>query len=280
MPQEAWRIALLLAAGAASGVIGALLGLGGGIFLVPALVLGFGVPMHQAVAASLVAVIATSSAAGARNAEAGVANVRLGMTLETATVLGALAGALLAHRVSNRVLLGLFASLQLAVSVMLWRRRSAGTTAGANAFAPAVGGLLDGSYYDPAQGRTIHYSVRNMPTALSTSLGAGLLSALLGVGGGILKVPVLHLFCGVPMKAATATSNFMIGVTAAASAVVYLREGYVPALISATVALGVVAGTQGGLALSRRMSESGVRRVFAAVTLVMACAMLRRVIAG
>ena len=278
MPQEPWRIVLLLAAGAASGMIGALLGLGGGIFLVPALVLGFGVPMHQAVAASLVAVIATSSAAGARNAEAGVANVRLGMTLETATVLGALAGALLAHRLPDRVLLGLFALVQFAVSVVLWRRRS--TSAGANAFAPALGGLLDGSYYDPAQGRTIHYSVRNMPTAMSTSLGAGLLSALLGVGGGILKVPVLHLFCGVPMKAATATSNFMIGVTAAASAVVYLREGYVPALISATVALGVVAGSQGGLALSRRMSESGVRRVFAAVTLVMACAMLRRVLAG
>ena len=278
MPQEPWRIVLLLAAGAASGMIGALLGLGGGIFLVPALVLGFGVPMHQAVAASLVAVIATSSAAGARNAEAGVANVRLGMTLETATVLGALAGALLAHRLPDRVWLGLFALVQFVVSVVLWRGR--GTSAGANAFAPALGGLLDGSYYDPAQGRTIHYSVRNMPTAMSTSLGAGLLSALLGVGGGILKVPVLHLFCGVPMKAATATSNFMIGVTAAASAVVYLREGYVPALISATVALGVVAGSQGGLALSRRMSESGVRRVFAAVTLVMACAMLRRVLAG
>jgi len=276
MLPEFWNILGLLAAGAVSGVIGALLGLGGGIFLVPALVLAFGVPMHQAVAASLVAVIATSSAAGARNAEAGVANVRLGMTLETATVLGALAGALLAHRVPDRVLLGLFALVQFAVSAMLWRRRAAD----ADEFAPAQGGLLDGRYFDPAKGRTIHYSVRNLPTAVSTSLGAGLMSALLGVGGGILKVPVLHLFCGVPMKAATATSNFMIGVTAAASAVVYLRDGYVPALISATVALGVVAGSQGGLALSRRMSESGVRRVFAAVTLVMACAMLRRVLAG
>jgi len=285
----------LLAAGAASGLIGSLLGLGGGIFLIPALVLAFGVPMHSAVACGLVAVIATSSAGGSRNARFGFANVRLGMTLETTTVLGALAGALLAHRLPERALIGLFTLLQFAVSVVLWRRRypdavpfppadggAHGRAArqGSALASPEERGLLDGEYYDPAARQTVRYSVRNLPAALAASLGAGLMSALLGVGGGIVKVPALHLFCAVPMKAAAATSNLMIGVTAAASAAVYLGAGRVPALISATVALGVLAGSQGGLWLSRRMSDAGVRRVFATVTLIIALLMLRRFLAG
>jgi len=271
----ALRLAGLLAAGAASGVIGSLLGLGGGIFLIPALVLVFGVPMHQAVAASLVAIIATSCAGASRNAQAGLANVRLGTALETTTVLGALAGALLAHRLPERALLGLFAALLFAVCAVLWRR---GSRAGEPAPAP-VGGLLDGEYEDPASGRAVRYSVRHLPGALAASLGAGFMSALLGVGGGIVKVPAMHLFCGVPMKAAAATSNFMIGVTASASAVVYLCAGHVPALIAATVALGVLAGSQGGLWLSRRLSDAQVRRVFAAATFCIAWLFVRRVLA-
>jgi len=276
MAEAILRTVGLLAAGAASGLVGALLGLGGGIFLIPALVLGFGVPMHSAVAAGLVAVIATSSAGGARNAEQGFANVRLGMALETTTVLGALAGALLAHRLPERALLGLFTALQFAVSCVLWKRRQRH----ADAPVRAEGGLLDGEYHDPASRQTVRYAVLRLPAALAASLGAGVMSALLGVGGGIIKVPALHLFCGVPMKAAAATSNLMIGVTAAASAVVYLGQGRVPALLAAAVSLGVLAGSQGGIWLSRRMSEAGVRRVFAAVTFSIALAMLRRALAG
>jgi len=272
MIATSFRIIGLLVAGAASGLIGALLGLGGGIFLIPALVLGFGVPMHSAVAAGLVAIIATSSTGGARNAQLGLANVRLGMVLETTTVLGALAGGLLAQSLSARRLGLLFATLQLAVSVTLWLRRR-----GCEAHEyRASGGLLDGAYHDRAARRDVSYSVRRLPAALAASLGAGVLSSLLGVGGGVVKVPALHLFCGVPMKAATATSNLMIGVTAAASAVIYLTAGAVPAVVAATVCLGVLAGSQVGLWFSHRLSERMTARMFAIVTFAISCLMFRR----
>jgi len=273
---EFFRIVGLLIAGAASGLIGSLLGLGGGIFLIPALVLIFKVPMHSAVAAGLVAVIATSSAGGSRNAQKGLANVRLGMTLEVATVLGALAGGLLAPSLPARLLGLLFSTLLLVVSVVLWLRRRS-RDAGEYS---ARGGLLDGRYYEPAARREVRYSIKRLPAALAASMAAGMLSALLGVGGGIVKVPVLHLFCGVPMRAATATSNLMIGVTAAASAMLYLTGGFVPALVCATVSLGVLAGSRAGLWLARRLSEGMIRRIFSAVTLIIAVLMLRRFLAG
>ncbi|MDD5656511.1 MAG: sulfite exporter TauE/SafE family protein [Elusimicrobia bacterium] len=270
------RLAGLLATGAAAGLVGNLLGLGGGIFIVPALVLVFNVPAHAAVATGLVAVIATSSAGGGRNAATGLANVRLGMILEPATVLGAICGALLAHQLSETVLLGLFAGLLLAVGAGLWRRPR-----GNCAEPPAGGGgLLDGEYHDGAAGGIVRYSVRRVPAALGASFGAGLMSALLGVGGGIVKVPALHMFCGVPMKAAVATSNFMIGVTAAASAAVYFQAGYVPALAAAAMSLGVLAGSPAGVWLVRRLREAALRRVFAVVTVVIAAALLRRLLAG
>lgn len=271
----------LLATGALSGVIGALLGLGGGIFLIPALVLVFAVPMHSAVAAGLVAVIATSSAAGSRNAGKGLANVRLGMTLETATVAGALAGSLLAPLLPARMLCGLFALLLVAVSVTLWRRRGASVLQEAlTSAAPSGAGLLDGEYQDLLTSRTVRYPVRRLPLAMAASLGAGVMSALLGVGGGIIKVPALNIFCGVPMKAAAATSNLMIGVTAAASATLYLSRGYVPVQAAATVALGVLAGSHLGLWLSHRLSDRVVTRIFAVVTAVIAGLMARRFLVG
>ncbi|MBI5240036.1 MAG: sulfite exporter TauE/SafE family protein [Elusimicrobia bacterium] len=276
MAETILRTAGLLAAGAASGLVGALLGLGGGIFLIPALVLGFGVPMHSAVAAGLVAVIATSSAGGAQNAEHGVANVRLGMVLEVATVLGALGGGFLAQRLAADWLGLFFAAVLLAVSVTLCMRRRVREAHEYH----GSGGLLDGRYHDPASGREVVYSVRRLPVALATSLAAGFVSALLGLGGGILKVPGLHLFCGVPMKAATATSNLMIGVTAAASATIYLAVGAVPGALAATVCLGVLAGSRAGVRLSRRLSERLVARLFAVVTLTISLFMFRRFLHG
>jgi len=268
----------ILLTGAAAGAFGTLLGLGGGVFVVPVLVLAFRVPMHAAVGASLVAIVATSSAGASKNVALGLANMRLGLSLETMTVLGALCGGLLAPHLGARLLIALFAALLLAVSAMLWRSGPAQAEEGGS---PLSGpGLLGGTYQDPASGKDVSYSVERLPAVLAASYGAGVVSALLGVGGGLVKVPALRLLSKVPMKAATATSNFMIGVTAATSAVLYLGRGDVPMPVVGPVVLGVLLGARAGLALSRALSDRATARIFAFVTLAMAAQMVRRALAG
>lgn len=266
--------ALLLAAfGVFAGLLGTLLGVGGGVFLIPALVLWGGVDLAHAVSAGLVAVIATSSAAGAVNVERGTANMRLGMVLETATVLGALTGGVSAALIPVRGLIALFAGLLAVVTVLLWRGRSA---ADDEAAADPASGVLGATYRDGATGRDVTYSVVRMPTALTTSFLAGNLSGMLGIGGGVLKVPVLHLYCGMPMKAAAATSNFMIGVTAAAGAVVYLARGAFQPEVTAAVVLGVLAGSNLGSHVNRRADDANVRHGFALLTAFLAFQMAWR----
>lgn len=259
-------------AGAGAGLLGAVLGIGGGVFLVPALVLGFGMPMTQAAGAGLVAVIATSSAVAAVNVERGTANMRLGLVLEIATVAGAVAGAFASGALDPRVLVGLFGALLLAVAPLLWKGRPHEGPAPHERAA----GPFDASYEDPAAGETVSYRVRRLPLGLGVSFAAGGLSGLLGVGGGVFKVPALHLFCGMPMKAAAATSNFMIGVTAAASAFLYFRRGDVNALPTAAVVLGVLAGSAAGNRLNARVKDASVRKLFALLLVYLAWQMLRK----
>ncbi|MFA6030938.1 MAG: sulfite exporter TauE/SafE family protein [Elusimicrobiota bacterium] len=263
----------LLACGGAAGLVGALLGLGGGIFLIPALVLLYGLPMRAAAGIGLVAVVATSSAAASVNVGRGLANMRLGIVLEPATVGGALLGASLAGLLSSSLLVGLFAILLFANSLLLWK----GPRGGPEDLAPLKArDPLGGEYHDPASGRSVSYSVERLPWVAVVSFAAGIFSALLGVGGGILKVPALHLLGRVPMKAAAATSNLMIGATAGAGAAVYLARGDVPVEFAGTVTLGVLGGSMLGLKVSRRLSDRAVRRVFAALTLLIGIQMLRR----
>ncbi len=268
-------LALLVAGGAAAGGLGAVLGIGGGVVLVPLLVLGFGVPMHVAVATSLLSVIATSSAVATTNVELGTANMRLGMTLELATALGAIAGGLVAGALSANVLEALFAVLLAPTAVLMWRGRSAAATVEAGADVPDVGSL-GARYVDPADGRTVAYRVRNLGGGMGISFAAGGVSGLLGIGGGVFKVPALHLLCGVPMKAAAATSNFMIGVTAAASAFLYYGRGEVEPALTAAIVLGVLVGSRGGLALTARVSGPFIRRLFAVLLVAVAVQMLIR----
>lgn len=256
--------ALLMAAfGAVAGLLGSLLGVGGGVFLVPALVLWCGLDLSHAVSAGLVAVIASSSAAGTVNVGRGTANIRLGMVLEPATVLGALTGGFSAALIPARALIALFSVLLATITVLLWRRRAEeydGPVTG------APSGALSASYHDSASGREVAYSIVRLPTALAASFAAGSLSGLLGIGGGVVKVPVLHLYCGMPMKAAAATSNLMIGVTAAAGAAVYLVRGAFEPVVTAAVTLGVLGGSELGSRINRRVKDASVRRVFAVLT--------------
>jgi hypothetical protein len=273
--------------GGVVGVLGAILGTGGGVFLIPVLVLGFDVPIHYAVATSIVSVIATSSAVASANVERGTANMPLGMTLEIATTIGAILGGLSAGWVSARVLETMFGLLLFPTATLMWLGR---TEKGENGEplsdqtalpeTPADRAPLNdatslgGSYYDEGEKQFVCYRVRRLGAGLGISCLAGGVSGLLGVGGGIFKVPALHLLCDVPIKAAAATSNFMIGVTGVASALIYYGRGDFSPLIAAATALGVFAGSRAGAALAGRLDPTHTRRAFAVVMVLIAIQMI------
>jgi len=242
-----------LGLGAAAGILGSLLGLGGGILIVPGLTLLFGLPIKTAIATSVIAVVANSLAGSIVYVHKGFTHIKLAMVMEVTTTLGALAGGMVAVWVSGRWLYGLFALVALYI-VYAMRRVPA-----SNAALDATGALGAG-FMDPACGERTQYGVTHLRTGLAASTIAGVMSSLLGIGGGIIKVPIMCQVMGVPIKAATATSTFMIGITTATAAMVYLGHGYVVPAIVIPVALGAVAGAQLGSHLGSR-AKSGVLRV-------------------
>lgn len=271
----------MLAGGAAAGVFGSLLGLGGGVLIVPLLTLGFGLDLRTAVGVSLVSVIMTSSAAAGVYLERHVANLRLGMTLELFTAMGALVGGLIAFLIDERLLSVLFAGLLIYVAWTMARPRpAAATTPDEAAMAPGpedeappsrrAAMLADLSGAD--------YTVRHLGRGIVGSAGAGVASALLGIGGGIVKVPLMHLAMGVPLRVATATSNLMIGITAAASAVIYLLRGEIDPYVAGPTAIGVFLGATAGSRVAHRIDLRYLRMLFVVVLLVTAVQMLRRAI--
>jgi uncharacterized protein len=274
--------ALLVVIGVTTGIAGAVLGTGGGVFLIPLLVLAFGVPMHYAVGTSIIAVIATSTAVASVNVERGTANMRLGMTLEIGTSLGAISGGLAAGWLSAPVLETLFAVVLLPTAVLMWRGRvetesqSSGTSNSSGS--DDAPGMLGARYTDPLLGREIVYRVHRLWAGLTVSFVAGIMSGLLGIGGGVFKVPALDLFCKVPIKAAAATSNFMIGVTAAASAFLYFGRGEVRPMLTAAVVLGVLVGSAVGSYVNRFVAGRAVERTFAVLLIAVAAEMFVRIV--
>jgi uncharacterized membrane protein YfcA len=258
--------ALLFVTGAATGLVGALLGLGGGVFLVPLLTLGFGVPIRAAIAASLISVIATASASATVNL--GLVNMRLGLVLEVATSVGGLLGGLAASRLSQRQLFLTFAGTLAVMGVLMALRSGRRNVIADLAVDP---GLLGGRLREGDT--TFVYRVRRLPVAMSSSLAAGALSGLLGLGGGIIKVPVLNTFCGIPIRVAAATSTFMIGVTAAASAFLYFSRGDVALDLTAAVCLGALPGSLLGAHLSDRVQARSLKIMMAVVLIVVASRM-------
>ncbi|MGH2407548.1 MAG: sulfite exporter TauE/SafE family protein [Candidatus Limnocylindrales bacterium] len=266
---------LLVAGGVGTGVFGALLGLGGGILIVPLLTLGFGLPFREAVAISLLAVITTSSVSAAFYLARGAANLRLGMTLELLTAFGALVGGLLAFAIDERWLAALFAVLLVYVAVSMARRRDAVPALIAEQPVTSAGDApRPGGYVATLGGPG--YTVRRLPAGLVLSGFAGLQSALLGVGGGIIKVPAMHLVMGVPLRVATATSNLTIGVTASASAVLYLLRGAVDPYVAGPVVLGVFLGATVASRLAHRVPLRLLRWLFVIVLAFVAVQMILR----
>ncbi len=269
---------LMIAGGAATGAFGSLLGLGGGILIVPLLTFGFGLPLREAVGVSLVSVIATSGASAGVYLQRHVANLRLGMTLELFTALGALGGALVAFAIPDRVLAGLFAGLLLYVASTMVRGR------GADDPGASPGDAVAGDP-DPAGDATLDrlsgpgYRVRNLGPGIGGSVFAGVVSAILGIGGGIVKVPVMHLVMGVPLRVATATSNLMIGVTASSSAIIYLVRGGIEPFVAGPTVLGVFIGATVGSRTAHRVDLRVLRVLLVVVLLYTAWQMLRRALA-
>lgn len=264
---------VLFAAGTAAGIVGALLGLGGGVFLVPFLVLVLHVPMRLAVGISLTTVIATSSVVSSGRMGGSLVNLRLGMVLEVATTAGGLTGGLVAAMLSATTLQRMFGVVAvLSALAMLGRLERRNVLLDPE----ADPGRLGGRYYEEESGAVVTYAVKRVPLAMGVSFVAGSVSSLLGVGGGILKVPALNAWCGVPLRAAAATSAFMIGVTATAGAVIYYGRGEIVAWMAASTVLGVLAGSRAGFALAARARAKWLKLLLVAILLAVGALMLTR----
>ncbi len=269
-------VAWLLLVSIGASALGGALGMASGIFLVPLLTLFGRVDIHAAVAASIVSVIACSCGSAAPFLKSGLTNIRVAIVLEVATTLGALTGVLLAGTLSTQFLFGLFAAVLLvSASQMMTRRRE--ISGEPDVFNPrdwATVLRLHSSYPDHALGRDVFYHVRRVPLGLALMYGAGLISALLGIGSGVLKIPAMDTALRLPIKVSTATSNFMIGVTAAASGVAYFARGDIDPAIAGPVALGSVVGALLGARFLMAMSGEKLRLFFVVVLVAVAVQML------
>ncbi len=271
----------LFAAAFGASALGGVLGMASGIFIVPILTLLFSIDIHVAIGASIISVIACSCGSAAPLLKRRLTNIRLAIVLETATTLGALTGVFLIGVVSNSFLYGLFAFiLALSAKQMLVRRREVevevevADTSRPNVKSLATVLRLHSSFPDHASGRDVPYQVGHVPISLALMYGAGVISALLGIGSGVLKIPAMDTALRLPIKVSSATSNFMIGVTAAASAGAYFVRGDIDIGIAGPVALGSVVGALVGARLLMGLPADKIRLSFVVVLSLLAVQML------
>lgn len=261
-----------------AGLLGALTGLGGGVIIIPLLTLGLGVDIHYAIGASLISVMATSSGAAAAFVREGFTNIRLGMFLEVATTIGAaVGGAYLSSILPINVIAILFGGILLFSAYMTTRKKVTGSPLMPESRQAGIW-KLNGSY--PEHGQPITYIVRRIWAGFGMMGMAGVLSGLLGIGSGVIKVLAMDQIMKVPFKVSTTTSNFMIGVTAAASAVIYFQRGYIQAPIAAPVMLGVLIGAMVGAKLLVKLNSKYLRTGFAIIVVYLAIQMIYKGLFG
>lgn len=264
---------IILVIGLLVGAFGAMLGIGGGILLIPLLTTVLGVPIKAAISTSLLCVIATSSAAGAVYSVRTLTHNRLAMALESATTAGALTGGITAVLISPSALFTLFGFVLIFVAFSMRKLPKEDRKARPT-------GLLDTSYIDPRTGDVVTYGIRNLPTGMGAGFVAGNVSGLLGIGGGIIKVPIMSLVMGVPLRASIATSNFMVGITAATSALVYYSRGFIDPSLAIPAVLGVLAGAQLGTRLGGKLRSQWLKQAFQLLLLAFAAVMFYKAIRG
>lgn len=273
----------LLFASSFAGFFGALLGVGGGIFIVPFMVLIFHLPVKIAVAASIVSVIATSNAGGSSYVDQRITNLRLAMLLEIATTTGALLGSVLALYLNDWVMLLIFSLMLAYMGYTSFITRNAddrriASGEFANAAPDRLSRFLNlrGSYHDEAFGKQVDYVVLGVPIGSFVSFLAGMASGLLGVGGGVLKVSAMNTYMNVPMKVAVGTSKLMIGVTASVSSILFFLAGLIHFYVVAPVALGTTLGATGGTMVMNRLHSASLKRLFAALITYLAYGMFAK----
>lgn len=245
-----------------AGFLGSLLGLGGGIIITPVLTLMFGLDIRYAIGASIVSVIATSSGAAIAYIKDRITNIRIGMFLEIGTTLGAITGAYLSGIISPKFLYIIFGLLLLYSAAMMLRKARSELPQNVVNHPLAVKLALNGAYYDKALDQEVSYNVDGVYGGLGMMYVAGVISGLLGIGSGIFKVMAMDLFMKLPLKVSSATSNFMIGVTAAASAGVYFLRGDIDPKIAVPVAIGVLVGAMVGTRVMQRLRSRTIRLIF------------------
>ena len=264
---------LVFAGSLLAGLLGALTGLGGGVVLVPLLTLVFHVDIRYAIGASLISVIATSSGAAAAYVREGFSSIRIGMFLEIATTIGAVFGAYLAGHVPTKWLAIIFGIVLLYSAWLSWQqsRHPEPEHTTLNPWSDRLG--MSGSYPDGHGGQS-RYTVTHIPGGFATMFGAGTLSGLLGIGSGAVKVLAMDRIMRIPFKVSTTTSNFMIGVTAAASAGIYLKRGYIDPALAFPVMLGVLGGSLLGARYLVKAQVSVLRSIFTLVILALGIEMI------
>ncbi|MEP7158841.1 MAG: sulfite exporter TauE/SafE family protein [Chloroflexota bacterium] len=264
-------VALVFALGA--GVFGALAGVGGGLVVVPLLAIFLGVPLHNAIAVSLLGVIAVSTTASANYLEAGLVSRRLGLALLSATTVGGIIGGYTAGLVDARVLAAVFGVVLIVVAL----RMLLGHEAEVAEIIDEPGRFeFDAAYVESRTGEEVEYRVRNLGPGAVVSVFAGIMSGLLGVGGGVINVPTMNVLMGIPIRVATTTSTYMLGATAVASAVLYFSRGEVDPALAGAVVVGSVTGARIGARLQHRLPSRALTLIFVVVSAVFAIQMLLR----
>lgn len=262
---------IVLAGSFLAGLVGSLTGLGGGVIIIPMLTLAFGVDIHYAIGASLISVIATSSGAAAAYVKEGISNIRVGMFLEIATTLGAVGGAMMAVYAPTHIIAIIFGFVLIfSAALSLQKKNEIVVYTEGGKIAKA---LKLNSAYPTAKGE-VRYSAQNVPGGFIMMVVAGLISGLLGIGSGALKVIAMDHFMKLPFKVSTTTSNFMIGVTAAASAGIYMQRGYINPGLSMPVVLGVISGAFVGSKILVKSESNWLRILFAIVITFLAIQMI------
>lgn len=264
-------LAFIAAIGA--GVFGSLAGVGGGIMIVPLLSVGLGVDIKHAISASLLGVIAVSTGAAATYLHSGLIDRRLGLTLLLGTASGGIVGGYVAGLLNGQVLSGIFGVVLVLVALQMLRGRRA---APVELVGEPTGLEFESAYVEPTTGEEIPYRARRVGLGTAISLVAGALSGLLGVGGGIVNVPTMNLIMGIPIRIALTTSTYMLGATAAASAVIYFSRGLIDPLLAAPVVVGVFIGARIGARLAHRLPQHVLQLLFVVIAAFFAVEMLLR----